>query len=166
MTPLVLVGFMCAGKSTVGRLCAQRLGLPFVDTDDEIERLHAPIEELFSMRGEAEFRRIEREIVDAVLRREGVVALGGGAFAQPGAAEAILARARVVWLHVMPEQVLARAGDRVRPLLGAAPTRERVEELLRAREPLYARAHLIIDAGGDPPALAERVCVWYTGVTS
>ncbi|TAM91970.1 shikimate kinase [bacterium] len=164
MTPLVLVGFMCAGKSTVGRLCAQRLGLPFVDTDDEIERLHAPIDELFAMRGEAEFRRIEREVVDAALQREGVVALGGGAFAQPGAAEAILARGRVVWLQITSEGVLARAGDRVRPLLGTAPARERVEELMRAREPLYARAHLTADAGGDAAALAEHICAWYAGV--
>ncbi|TAM78514.1 shikimate kinase [bacterium] len=166
MTPLVLIGFMCAGKSTVGRLCAQRLGLPFVDTDDEIERLHAPIDELFTARGEVEFRRIEREVVDAVLQREGVVALGGGAFAQPGAAEAILARGRVVWLRVAPEHVLARAGDRVRPLLGTAPTREGVEELMRARDPLYARAHLSVGAGGDPAAVAKRVCAWYAGVRS
>ena len=165
MTPLVLVGFMCAGKSTVGRLCAQRLGLPFVDTDDEIERLHASIEEIFRERGEAEFRRIEREVVEGALERDGVVALGGGAFAQPGAAERILVRAHVVWLQVEPEQVLARTGDRVRPLLGAAPTRERVEALLRAREPLYARAHLAVEASGDPAMVAERICAWYAAVT-
>lgn len=161
--PLVLVGFMCAGKTTLGRLCAQRLGVPFVDTDDEIERLHAPIEVLFAQRGEREFRRIEREIVDVSLRGEAVVALGGGAFAQTGAADEILARGRVVWLRVSPERVLARAGDRVRPLLGDAPTRERVEALLAQREPLYARAHLVVDADGDPQAIAEQVCAWYAG---
>ncbi|MDE2572264.1 MAG: shikimate kinase [bacterium] len=154
---------MCAGKTTVGRLCAQRLGVPFIDTDDEIERLHAPIEELFATRGEPEFRRLEREVVDAALRSGGVIALGGGAFAQPGAADEILARGRVAWLRVGAERVLERAGDRVRPLLGADPTRERVTELLLGREPLYARAHIVLDADGDPLALAERLAVWYAG---
>ncbi|HVA36612.1 MAG TPA: shikimate kinase [Candidatus Dormibacteraeota bacterium] len=163
MKPLVLVGFMCAGKTTVGRLSAERLAIPFVDTDEEIERLHAPIEELFASRGEREFRRIEREVVDAALRRDGVVALGGGAFAQPGAADEILARGRVAWLRVSPERVLQRAGDRVRPLLGPAPARERVEELLAQREPLYARAHLTVDADDDAERIAARLVAWYAG---
>ncbi|TAM61469.1 shikimate kinase [bacterium] len=162
--PLVLVGFMCAGKSTVGRLCARRLRLPFLDTDEEIERLHGPIERLFAERGEAEFRRIEREVVDAALEGEGVVALGGGAFVQPGAAERILARSRVAWLRVKPARILARAGEHVRPLLGTQPTRAHVEELLRAREPHYARAHLTLDGNGDAATIAERICAWYAGV--
>jgi len=165
VSPLILVGFMCAGKTTVGRLCAQRLGVPFIDTDDEIERLHAPIEELFATRGESEFRRIEREIVDAALEKGGVIALGGGAFAQPGAADGILARGRVAWLRVSADRVLARAGDRVRPLLGPAPTREKVEALLAAREPLYSRAHVTIDGDDAPEAIAERLTAWYAGAT-
>lgn len=79
---LALIGFMGAGKSSVGREVAQRTGRPFVDTDAEIEARHGPIAELFEQRGEAEFRQLEREVVDQALAaaEPSVIALGGGAF--------------------------------------------------------------------------------------
>ncbi len=76
---LALIGFMGAGKTTVGRQVAERIGRPFVDTDEEIEKRHGPIPELFE-RGEPEFRRLEEQIVaEALAGPKAVIALGGGA---------------------------------------------------------------------------------------
>ncbi len=158
-----IVGMMGVGKSSVARLVAQRLGRPYVDTDTEIERgADLEISEIFAREGEASFRRRERAAIDAVAGQRVVVALGGGAIAQPGAAERLAETGVVIALCASPETLLARLGDAgERPLLaGLAPERrlERIEALLREREAHYGRADLSVDTDAlDPEAVAERV---------
>ena len=145
-----LVGMMGAGKSTVGPVLGARLGRPFIDTDTEVERrAGCPIAEIFAQQGEAAFRRLEAEVVEAATREHAVVALGGGAIAQPGAAERLAATGTVVYLRASPERLVLRIDDpSKRPLLaglGPEERAERVRALLVAREPCYRSAKVTID---------------------
>jgi shikimate kinase len=153
--PIFLIGFMGSGKSTVGRLLADRLGRPFVDADQRIESVsRATIAELFQ-RGEAHFRAREAEVIRA-LCDEGaqVIAAGGGAPAHGDNLERMLQAGVVIGLHASPERILERVGDAsTRPLLaGAADKRAEVERLLSARAPAYARAHFTVDTDGQAPS--------------
>lgn len=159
---VVLVGFMGAGKSTVGRRLAQQLGWGFLDLDTWIEERHrSRIAELFARHGEAWFRDEERAAAEraAALKRV-VVAAGGGAFVQP-ATRAILQRgALTVYLQVAPATLLRRIRpDGSRPL---ASNRAKITELLTAREPCYRLADVTVDTTRLRPeavarAIAERV---------
>lgn len=158
-----LVGMMGAGKSTVGRELARRLGRRFVDSDDEIERAAgASVAEIFAGEGEASFRRREREAVRALRGSGAVVALGGGAMAQPALRRMLAGCGVVVYLRAAPETLLARVGDaEARPLLaGLGPSErlERVRALLAERAAAYAEAGLSVDTDGlEPAEVAERI---------
>jgi shikimate kinase/3-dehydroquinate synthase len=148
-----LVGMMGAGKSAVGKALARRLGAPFVDADAEVEAAsRRTIAELFAEAGEPRFRALERAAIERVAGRRAVVALGGGAIAQPGARELLSASGRIVWLRARPEALLARVGGGAeRPLLSGldeAGRLARLSELLAAREPHYAAADLALDTEG------------------
>ncbi len=113
---LALIGFMGAGKSTIGREVAERTARPFVDTDAEIERLHGPIPELFE-RGEPEFRRLEEQVVaEALAGPPSVVALGGGAVLSEKTRERLCAHAFAVQVEVDPDTAWARTSESDRPL--------------------------------------------------
>jgi len=161
-----LVGMMGAGKSAVGRALARRLGRPFYDADAEVEaRSGLRVAELFAREGEAGFRRREREAIEALAGRPAVVALGGGAVAQPGARERLAASGRLVWLRARPETLLERVGEaEERPLLaglGAEARLARLRELLAAREPHYAAADLALETDGrEVEALAAELAAW------
>ena len=155
-----LVGMMGAGKSAVGRALAERRRIPFVDTDETVEReAGSRIAEIFEREGEAGFRRRERAAIEAVAGRDAVVALGGGAIAQPGVADLLREAGRVVYLRAKPETLAARVGDgRGRPLLAgldAAGRRERLAKLLSDREIHYGSATVVVDTDGLD---AETVC--------
>ena len=164
-----LVGMMGAGKSAVGQALAARLGLPFVDSDAAIEaETGATIPELFAARGEPAFRALERAAIERVAGRAAVVALGGGAIAQPGAADRLAATGTVIHLRARPETLLARIGDAAeRPLLAgldAAGRVARLEELLASRAAAYARATLVIDTdAGDVASVAARAAAALEG---
>ena len=113
---VAVIGPMGAGKSSVGRKLAKRLGVPFVDTDQRIVARHGTIADLFAERGEPGFRMLEREVVAEALGGGGVVALGGGAVLDP-ATRADLARCRVVLLTVDETAVAERLASGSRPLL-------------------------------------------------
>jgi shikimate kinase len=162
-----LVGMMGAGKSTVGRGLARRLGRHFVDTDLEVERsAGASVAEIFAREGEPAFRRREREAIERVGGEGAVVALGGGAIQQPGAREHLAGTGTVVYLRARPETLLARVGDPdSRPLLaGLPPARrlERLRELLAERRAAYESASIVLDtdaiaAGEVVEALAQKI---------
>jgi shikimate kinase len=144
---VVLVGFMGAGKSTVGRYLARRLGLCFVETDAMITaREGRSIPEIFAERGEPYFRRLEAEALEELAAKRGhVIATGGGLPCRPGAMERLRELGTVVWLAADFPVAYARAmraGDR--PVLaGRSP--EEADALYRARQDYYRRAHLTID---------------------
>jgi len=151
---------MGAGKSTVGRALAGRLGLRFVDTDAEIERdAGCAIREIFASEGESGFRARERRAVEACPAGDAVVALGGGALAQPTIRERVRLGGALVYLRARPETLLARVGSAAaRPLLAGLEPAERLarlRKLLAEREAAYAEAALCVDA--DAASVEEIV---------
>jgi shikimate kinase len=156
LRPVLLIGFMGAGKSTVGRLLASRLGAEFVDLDDEIRaREGASIAQLFSVRGESGFRAAERRALEDVAARDDVVVACGGGVVVDEASRAVLAGAgTIVYLRVSSGVALARVGkDTVgRPLLqGCAPGA--AAALLRSRERIYeAVAEVTLETEERTPA--------------
>lgn len=148
---LVLVGFMAAGKTTVGRLLAERLRWDFVDLDERIrERSGRSVPELFAELGEAAFRDEERRAARELLARERcVAAAGGGAFAQPETRALLSQGALTIWLRAGLETLLARLPqDGARPL---AANRARIPALLAERESSYRLADLSVDTDSASP---------------
>ena len=149
---LVLVGMMGAGKSTVGRRCAERLRRPFVDTDDVVATVAgATVAEVFAREGEAVFRELERTAVaDACASpAPAVIAVGGGAVLDPDNRRRLRGAGLVVWLCAPVDQLAHRVGDAsTRPLLAgdAEAALRRIDAL---RRPAYeAAAHATVDTGG------------------
>ena len=144
-----LVGPMGSGKSAVGRRLAERLGLEFVDSDAEIEsRTGVDIPYIFEREGEAGFRAREREVLEALTRRDRVlVATGGGAVLDPGTRERLRSRGCVVYLRTSVNQQLARTRrSGHRPLLRNPDPLGTLERLMHARAPLYEEtADLIVE---------------------
>jgi shikimate kinase len=157
---VILVGFMGAGKSSVGRILAKRLGRCFVETDDMITAKEGrPIPEIFTAKGEPHFRALEDEAVRLLaLKRGDVIATGGGLPCQEGRVEALQALGTVVWLSgdlaTLCERALS-SGDR--PMLHGK-TREEIETLYKSREPFYAKADLSVDTTRlNPDQVAAEV---------
>lgn len=150
---VALSGMMGSGKSTVARELARLLGRRLVDTDAEVERrARLPVAAIFAERGELSFRALEREVVRG-LSGPLVVALGGGAFCDPGNAEHLVRVGRVVFLDVSAAEAARRMGGG-----GGRPLSRRWEELLRTRLPLYRRASLTVPVDGiSADAVARRV---------
>jgi len=151
--PIWLLGMMGAGKSSVGHALATGLVRAFIDTDDAVERTAGlSVAEIFAGEGEAAFRRRERAEVAACATSDAVVALGGGAVAEPETARIVSGAGQSVYLRACPETLLDRLGDaQARPLLAGLddPARlERLRELLAEREPAYARADACVDTDG------------------
>ena len=158
---VTLVGLMGAGKSAIGRKLAQRLGLPFVDADTEIEQAAGcSIDEIFDRFGEAAFRQGERRVMDRLL--DGpmcVLATGGGAFMDPDIRAKIKRRTISVWLYAELDVLLRRVSRRNnRPLLKRGEPREVLERLMAERYPVYAEADIRIDSDDAPSdATADRL---------
>lgn len=157
---LILIGPMGAGKSTLGRALAMRMGRPFVDADACIEaQAGMPIAAIFAREGEAGFRRRESDALRAALAGPpAVIATGGGAVLEADNRAAMRAAGTVVYLTVDPATQLARLrGDTGRPLLQSADPAGTLAALQAQREPLYREAaHLVFDAGTrSPDAAAE-----------
>ena len=151
--PLVLVGMMGVGKSSVGRKLAQVLGRAFADADDAIvEAAHMPITDIFDQFGEAHFRDGKRRVIARLLERpDQVIATGGGAFVQPDTRSLILERGIAIWLQCDVDTLVERVGrtDK-RPLLRGGDPRMIIEQLLAARTPAYAQAQIHVTSGRGP----------------
>lgn len=151
---LVLIGMMGAGKTSVGRQLAHKLGLPFVDADHEIETAaQATITEIFERDGEAAFRNGERRVIARLL--EGpvcVLATGGGAFMHAETRAKIRERAISIWLRADLDLLTRRVGRRRdRPMLHNGDPRRILADLLAVREPVYGEADMVIDSGDQTP---------------
>lgn len=151
--PILLVGMMGSGKSSVGRRLAARLGLPFHDADDEIEAAAGmSISEIFARYGEPHFRDGERRVIARLLDQgRSVIATGGGAFAEEDTRALILDRGIAVWLDVPVDVLVERVARRShRPLLHGRDPRAVLDELLERRGPAYARAQLRVAVDNAP----------------
>ena len=142
---------MGAGKTTIGRILARKLGKRFIDSDHEIEaRTGASIPWIFEIEGEASFRRREAEVIRDLTAQDGIVlATGGGAVLNPDNRAYLQARGRVIYLRANVASIMLRTShDKNRPLLQTADPRKKLEELTAQREPLYREiADLVIDTG-------------------
>jgi len=144
---LVLVGLMGAGKSSVGRLVAQQLGVPFIDSDIEIERVsRMTITELFAAYGEEEFRALEARVMKRLLKGgPRVVSTGGGAFINARTRRHIKKGGLSVWLKADLDVLWDRVNKRdTRPLLKTENPKQTLENLMNARYPIYAEADLTV----------------------
>ena len=155
---LFLVGFMGAGKSTVGTILASELGAKCFDTDEEIARREKmPLAQIFETKGEPHFREVER---DVVAKASGIVSLGGGAFTPE-----LLERGTCIYLRASVETLVMRLGDFKRPLFKDVKRSDRrgyVEKLVKDRQADYAKCHYIVDTDGKSPEnVAKEVkAIW------
>jgi len=153
---IYMVGFMAAGKTTIGKVLAEQLGWDFADLDDDIEAAERrTIGEIFEMNGEAEFRRIETEALRVRVRAiergaPTVLALGGGAYMQPANFELVRNNGITVWLDCPLETVKRRVAEATHRPLARDP--ERFERLYQERREAYARADFRIEIAMDDPA--------------
>jgi shikimate kinase/3-dehydroquinate synthase len=160
--PLVLSGFMATGKSTVGRLVAARLGVPFVDTDEAlVAQSGKSIGELFVSIGEARFRELETQLVLPMLDDPSprVMGLGGGTVTIARVRHKALERATVVSLTATPETIVSRVASLAeRPNLLSASPLDRARDLLALRRDVYAESHATVSTEGrTPEEIADRV---------
>ena len=160
--PLVLIGLMGAGKTSVGHKLAERLNVPFRDSDYEVElAADMSVAEIFECFGEAGFRDGERRVIARLLESgPQVLATGGGAWMQPATRAAIRDRAVSVWLRADLDLLVARTAGRAhRPLLNAGDPRKVLADLIETRYPVYAEADVTVESEPDLSldAMARRI---------
>jgi shikimate kinase len=158
---IALVGMMGAGKTSVGRRLAGRLGVPFRDADQEIEAAaRLTVAEIFERFGENYFRDGERKVIARLLEEPPhVLATGGGAFMDESTRAAMAKRAFTIWLKAPVNLLVSRVKKReTRPLLKDGDMRATLERLLATREPVYAKADMTLDSADEPHGAAvERI---------
>ncbi len=150
---VALVGLMGAGKSAIGKRLALRLGLPFVDADDEIERAAGcSIAEFFEKYGEQEFRAGERRVIARLLdQTPHVLSTGGGAYMDPETRALMRTKALTIWLRAELDVLFERVRKRAhRPLLRQGDPREILDRLMQQRYPIYAEADIVVDSTAQP----------------
>jgi XRE family aerobic/anaerobic benzoate catabolism transcriptional regulator len=151
---IALIGLRGAGKSTLGNLLAKELKAPFVELDGEVEReTGLPLNEIFSLYGQAGYRRIERRCLERLLQQHDrvVLSVGGGIVAEEEGFKLLLGNCFTVWLKAAPEEHMARVvaqGD-LRPMAGNEEAMEDLKRILAAREPLYRKADAVVDTSGQ-----------------
>ena len=148
--PIVMVGLMGAGKTSVGRALARRLGVVFVDSDKEIEAAAGcSVVDIFSLYGEAEFRRVEQRVIERLLDSEPrvkVLSTGEGAFITPAVREVLLKNALTIWLKADLELLVKRTKTRdTRPQLLHADSRKILGQLIDERYQTYAAADIMVE---------------------
>jgi shikimate kinase len=162
---IALVGFMAAGKSTIGKKLARKLKCAFFDTDELIAADHGQISDIFYNEGESAFRRYEEAAVTRVLEQgePGVLALGGGALTYEPTQKLLKKRAYRIFIKATPEQIHERLhkSPRVRPVLGPAPTLARIKELYTKRMAQYAHSDCVVEADGlSTTQIVDSIVEW------
>lgn len=160
--PVVLVGLMGVGKSTVGRKLASMLGRDFIDADDAIaEAAQRSIPEIFEAFGEAHFRDGERRVIARLIDEgRGVIATGGGAFVDPVTRAAVLERGIAVWIDCDVDTLVERTARRnTRPLLQNGDPREILTRLARERAPFYGEAPIRVVSENGPHTDTARAII-------
>jgi XRE family aerobic/anaerobic benzoate catabolism transcriptional regulator len=153
---IALIGLRGGGKSTLGRLLATQLHVPFIELDREVEnRSGAKLNEIFDMFGQETFRRAEREALEAVLAQhpQFVMATSGSIVTEPGTLELLLASCFTVWVRAEPDEHMGRVmaqGD-MRPMANSGRAMDDLVSILRSREPLYAKAEAALSTSGKTP---------------
>jgi shikimate kinase len=159
--PVVLVGLMGAGKTTIGRRLAAAISLPFVDSDHEIvEAAGCSISDIFEIYGEEVFRDLEKRVMLRLLSAgPAVIATGGGAYINPVIRDAIREKARSVWLKADLEILIERVSRRdSRPLLKTGDKKAIMGKLMEDRYPVYAEADIVIDSNtGTHESVVEAI---------
>src|SRR5512147_2735562 len=157
---IVLVGLPGAGKTTVGKLVAEKLGTQVIDIDALVVRkMQMPVARIFAEYGESKFRTVEAESMrQAISGSPAVITPGGGWVAQPGALEETRDTCFLVYLRTMASTAAKRSADYGRPLLIGEDPREKMRQLLKEREPFYTKAHSEIKSDvKSPAAIADEV---------
>lgn len=148
--PIVMVGLMGAGKTSIGRALSRRLGIPFVDSDKEIEAAAGcSVVDIFSMYGEDEFRRVEQRIIQRLLEQPPslkVISTGEGAFITPAVREMVQGRALTIWLKADLDLLVKRTNFRdTRPQLLNADSKKILSQLIQERYKIYAEADITVE---------------------
>lgn len=159
--PLVLVGLMGVGKSTIGRRLASALGRSFIDADEEIERAaNRSVAEIFEAHGEAYFRDGERRVIARLMEEgHGVIATGGGAFVDAETRALVLEKGLAIWLDCDLDTLVDRTSRKdTRPLLKTGDPRQILRNLKEQRGPAYAQAQIhIVTDDGPHDATVDRI---------
>jgi shikimate kinase len=153
---ITLNGFMGAGKTTIGKKLARRLGVRFFDLDALVVDDRGPIEAIFEHHGTAAFRTFELEALTKVIREQlpAVIALGGGAVTYAPTLDLVKEKTYSIWLYLTVEETIERVRNakRVRPLLGPNPNPSKIASLYTERLPVYRQSDLTVRAGGKTSA--------------
>lgn len=153
--PVALIGMMGAGKTRLGKILSERLGLPFVDSDEEIEKAASlSIPEIFEKFGEPYFRDGERRVIKRLIEEGGsIISTGGGAILNPDTAQELWRDTIAIWVRADIDVMLERTSrNDKRPLLKGGHPREIMTRLMEARYPIYQQAHVTVESrngGGD-----------------
>ncbi|HWM83481.1 MAG TPA: helix-turn-helix transcriptional regulator [Pseudolabrys sp.] len=160
---VALIGLRGAGKSTLGRIAAQRIGWPFIELDQEIERAAGvSITEVFALYGQEGYRRLEQSELRRLIGEPGpmLIATGGGIVAEPLTFDLVLSSCFAIWLKASPEEHMQRVRDQgdLRPMRDDRSAMQELRAILLSREPLYARARAVVDTSGlDAETAAARL---------
>lgn len=150
---IALIGLRGAGKTTLGSMLAEDLQVPFVELDREVEQESGlPLSEIFTLYGQAGYRRIERRCLERVVKEQqrAVIAVGGGVVSEEDTFSILLSQCYTVWLKATPDEHMARVlaqGD-LRPMNGHAEAMEDLKHILTAREPDYRKADAVLNTAG------------------